>query len=153
MAAGKQVLYLLPEIALTEQVIFKLQEFLGEEVLVTHSKYSIQHRAEIWDLLRSKAVNVIVGPRSAIFSPFHDLDLIVVDEEHESSFKQNDKAPRFHGRDAALMLGKFWNAQVILGSATPSIESMHASLENKFKLVTLDKKFTAEGEIVLKPLT
>ena len=152
LAAGKQVLYLLPEIALTEQVIFKLQEFLGEEVLVTHSKYSIQHRAEIWDLLRSKAVNVIVGPRSAIFSPFHDLDLIVVDEEHESSFKQNDKAPRFHGRDAALMLGKFWNAQVILGSATPSIESMHASLENKFKLVTLDKKFTAEGEIVFETI-
>jgi len=147
LTQGKQVLYLLPEIALTEQAIFKLQEFLGEEVLVTHSKYSIQHRAEIWDLLRSKAVNVIVGPRSAIFSPFYDLDLIVVDEEHESSFKQNDKAPRFHGRDAALMLGKIWGANVLLGSATPSIESMFASERGKLQKVILDHKYTEHGEI------
>lgn len=144
---GKQALYLLPEIALTEQVIQKLQEFLGEEVLVTHSKYSTQERAEIWELLRSKAVNVIVGPRSTIFSPFFDLDLIVVDEEHENSFKQNDKSPRFNGRDAAIVLAKKWGAKVILGSATPSIESMYAAKNGKFKLVQLTSRFVEEGSI------
>jgi len=144
---GKQVLYLLPEIALTEQMIQKLSTFLGDEVLVTHSKYSQNERAEAWDLLRSKAVNVIVGPRSAIFSPFFDLGLIIVDEEHENSFKQTDKSPRFNGRDAAIMLAKFSDADIILGSATPSVESMYAAKQNKYQLVELATKFDQAGSI------
>lgn len=149
---GKQVLYLLPEIALTEQVIIKLKQFLGEEVLVTHSKYSLQERAEIWELLRSKAINVIIGPRSSIFSPFYDLGLIIVDEEHEPSFKQNEKSPRFHGRDSALVLAKLWNANIVLGSATPSIESMYSAISGKFTLVKLMNKFTKTGSINFKTL-
>ncbi len=147
LAKGKQVLYLLPEIALTEQMIVKLSKYLGNEILVTHSKYSQNERAETWELLRSKVVNVIVGPRSAIFSPFFNLDLIIVDEEHESSFKQNDKAPRFNGRDAAIKLAQIWGANIVLGSATPSLESMHAAKQKKYGLVTLTEKFNQAGSL------
>lgn len=152
LAEGKQVLYLLPEIALTEQIISKLKNFLGNDVLVTHSKYNLQERAEIWELLRSKAVNVIVGPRSSIFSPFFDLGLIIVDEEHESSFKQNEKAPRFHGRDSALVLAQIWNANILLGSATPSIESMYFAQKDKYHMVNLEGKFAKMGSITYQPI-
>ncbi len=150
LAKGKQVLYLLPEIALTEQMIDKLSTYLGDDVLVTHSKYSQNERSEVWDLLRSKAVNVIVGPRSAIFSPFDDLGLIIVDEEHENSFKQSDKSPRFHGRDAAIMLANIWGANIVLGSATPSLETMFAAQSAKYGLVKLIQKFDAQGKIAFE---
>src|SRR5690606_16455954 len=122
---GKQSLYLLPEIALTSQLIERLREYFGSKVSVYHSKYSIHERVEVWNNVRKGAekAQIVIGARSSLFLPFPELGLVVVDEEHDSSYKQFDPAPRYHARDAAIVLASLHRAKVVLGSATPSLES------------------------------
>jgi primosomal protein N' (replication factor Y) len=139
---NKQVLYLLPEIALTTQLIKRVQEQFGESVLVYHSKYSNNERVEIYKkILSSPKGQIIVGTRSSIFLPFHNLNLIIVDESHENSYKQFDPSPRYHARDTALILASLHQANIILGSATPSLESYYNVKTDKFKLVQLTERF------------
>lgn len=143
MASGKQVLYMLPEIALTTQLIARLQRYFGETVAVYHSKYSVNERVEVWKAVldqRSKA-QVIVGARSSLFLPFKNLGLVVVDEEHEPSFKQYDPAPRYNGRDSAIVLASLHQCKLIMGSATPSLESYHNAKTGKYGLVELKKRY------------
>lgn len=146
--AGKQVLYLLPEIALTTQIISRLKKYFGSEVGIYHSRYSKNERAEVWNNIigadhndQNKSYKIILGPRSAIFLPFDKLGLIIVDEEHDQSYKQFDPAPRYHARDAAIYLATLHQAKVLLGSATPSIESYHNALSGKFELVELNERY------------
>ena len=123
---GKQVLFLLPEIALTTQLIQRLSTYFGEQIGVYHSKFNQNERVEIWNHVLNNDPNryrIVLGARSSIFLPFIDLGLIIVDEEHESSFKQYDPSPRYNARDCAIVLSKLHNATILLGSATPSIES------------------------------
>lgn len=136
IAQGKQVLYLLPEIALTSQMIGRLKARFGDIVGVYHSKYNEHEKIEIWQSVSSH-YKIILGARSAVFLPFTALGLIVVDEEHETSYKQQDPAPRYHARDAAIYLAILHKAKVLLGSATPSIESYFNALHKKFGLATL----------------
>ncbi|GAA4322421.1 primosomal protein N' [Pontixanthobacter gangjinensis] len=140
---GKQALYLLPEIALTTQLIKRLQNYFGDKVLVYHSKYSINERVEIYKkvLDNSEKGKIVIGARSCIFLPFQDLGMIVVDEEHESTFKQYDPAPRYHARDAAVVLANMFGANIVLGSATPSIESYFNAEHNKYSLVELNRRY------------
>ncbi|NQY07840.1 MAG: primosomal protein N', partial [Flavobacteriaceae bacterium] len=144
----KQILYLLPEIALTTQLISRLQNYFGDKIAVFHSKYSINERVEVWNnLLAKKAkAQIIIGARSSVLLPFSNLGLIVVDEEHETSFKQFDPAPRYHARDAAIVLAKLHGAKVLLGSATPSIESFFNAKKGKYGLIVLKERF---GNILL----
>ena len=139
----KQMLYLLPEIALTTQLVQRLTKHFGNQVAVFHSKYSSNERVEVWHRVsqNSEKAKIVIGARSSVFLPFSNLGIIVVDEEHEPSFKQQDPAPRFHARDAAIVLAKMHDAKVLLGSATPSLESYYNAYQNKFGLVTLDKRF------------
>lgn len=148
IAKGKQVLYLLPEIALTSQLVSRLQAFFGDQVLVYHSKYSVNERVEVYKhVLNSSAkAKVVLGARSSLFLPFQDLGLIVVDEEHETTFKQYDPAPRYNARDAAVVLAQMQNANIILGSATPSLESFYNATHNKYRLVSLKRRF---GNVLL----
>lgn len=148
LKANKQVLYLLPEIALTTQLIERLQQYFGNYLSVFHSKYSINERVEVYNnvLQNKQKARLIVGARSAIFLPFHNLGLIVVDEEHETSYKQFDPAPRYHARDAAVVLANYHKANVLLGSATPSIESFYNANQNKYGYTFLDKRF---GNVLL----
>lgn len=145
--SGKQVLYLLPEIALTTQIINRLKKFFGTQVGVYHSRYNPHEKAEIWnDVLSfgsgsSNRHQVILGPRSALFLPFQNLGLIIVDEEHDTSFKQQDPAPRYHARDAAIMLSSFSGARVLLGTATPSLESYFNAKSRRFGLVQLTERY------------
>lgn len=153
LADGKQVLYLLPEIALTTQLVSRLTQYFGNKVAVFHSKYSNNERVEVWNqvLNISEKAQVIIGARSALFLPFSNLGLIIVDEEHEPTFKQQDPAPRYHARDAAIVLanthqvtqanGELGGAKVLLGSATPSIETYYNATSGKFGLVTLKERF------------
>ena len=143
MACGKQVLYLLPEISLTPQIVKRLQENFGNEVTVYHSKFSINERTEVWNnILEHKGnAKIIVGTRSALFLPFKSLGLVVVDEEHELSYKQFDPSPRYHARDSAIVLARIHNAKVILGSATPSIESSYNRFLGKYGWVQLNERF------------
>ncbi len=140
---GKQVLYLLPEIALTTQLVKRLQNYFGEQVAVFHSKYTVHERIEVWNnLLKvSDKTKIVIGARSAIFLPFTDLGLIIVDEEHEQSFKQFDPAPRYHARDTTIVLAKLFNAKVLLGSATPSLESYYNAKKNKYDLVEIKQRY------------
>ncbi|HKK10419.1 MAG TPA: primosomal protein N' [Bacteroidales bacterium] len=144
---GKQVLYLLPEIALTTQIIERLRRFFGDQVGVYHSKHNPQERVEIWNEVlkqstsESKKYQVIIGARSAVFLPFDNLGLVVVDEEHDSSYKQKDPAPRYNGRDAAIYLARMHGANVLLGTATPSLESYFHADHKKFGLVDLKERF------------
>ncbi|MDD4819928.1 MAG: primosomal protein N' [Flavobacteriales bacterium] len=141
---GGQVLYLLPEIALTTQLISRLKKYFGEKIGVYHSKYNDMQRAEVWNRTGKAAKNrfdIIIGARSAIFLPFENLKLIIVDEEHDSSFKQTDPAPRYNARDTALILGKISGSNVLLGSATPAVESFFNALDNKYQLVSLEKRY------------
>lgn len=140
---GKQVLYLLPEIALTTQLIERLKVYFGDQISVFHSKYSLQERVEVWrNLLHNKKkTQIILGARSSIFLPFSDLGLIIVDEEHETSFKQFEPAPRYHARDASIVLANLHKAKVLLGSATPSLESFYNAKKNKYGLVTINQRF------------
>ncbi|UCH15104.1 MAG: DEAD/DEAH box helicase family protein, partial [Bacteroidales bacterium] len=139
----RQVLYLLPEIALTAQIINRLRNIFGEEVAVYHSKLSDNERIEIWENITGKTTHkqqqykVILGARSSLYLPFNKLGLVIVDEEHENTYKQSDSAPRYHARDAAIMLARFHGAKVLLGTATPSIESFYNTITGKFGLVEL----------------
>lgn len=143
LAKGKQVLYLLPEIALTTQLVGRLRTFFGDKVGVYHSKYNNNERVELWRQVMEKSpkAQIIIGARSALFLPFSDLGLIIVDEEHEQTFKQVDPSPRYHARDAAIVLANYHEAKVLLGSATPSIESYFNAQANKYGLVKLVERF------------
>ncbi len=141
LAEGKQVLYLLPEIALTEQLIRRLQIYFGDAIGIYHSKYSQHQRIEIWNGVLQQRYKIVVGARSAVFLPFAELGLIVVDEEHDASFKQNDLAPYYHGRDTAIWLAAQFKAKVLLGSATPSIESYYNAQQKKYGLVKLPHRY------------
>lgn len=145
---GKQVLYLLPEIALTTQLIDRLSKHFGNRIVVFHSRYSMQERVEAWNrVLRSPGDPILViGARSALFIPFSNLGLVVVDEEHETTFKQQDPAPRYHARDAAIVLAGLHKAQVLLGSATPSIESYHNAMKGKYGYSRMDRRY---GDVLL----
>ena len=142
---GKQVLYLVPEIALTTQLTDRLQAVFGDKLVVYHSKFSNAERVEIYNEVkgdrREATGKVILGARSAIFLPFSDLGLIIVDEEHEPSYKQQDPAPRYHARSAAIMMAHWYGAKVLLGTATPSIESYHNALNGKYGLVEMKERF------------
>jgi len=142
---GKQVLYLVPEIALTTQLTDRLQAVFGEKLVVYHSKFSNAERVEIYNEVkgerREAKGRVILGARSAIFLPFSDLGLIIVDEEHEPSYKQQDPAPRYHARSVAIMMAQWYGAKVLLGTATPSIESYHNALSGKYGLVEMTERF------------
>lgn len=140
---GKQVLYLLPEIALTTQLVERLQNYFGEQVAVFHSKYSNNERVEVWNkvLTNSSKAQIILGARSSIFLPFQDLGLIIVDEEHEQSFKQFDPAPRYHGRDAAIVLATYFKAKTVLGSATPSLETYYNVQQGKYGLAEINRRY------------
>ncbi len=142
LAQGKQVLYMLPEIALTTQLIMRLQAHFGEEVLVYHSKYSVNERVEVYQKIRhNTAGKIVIGVRSSVFLPFQNLGLIVVDEEHENTFKQFDPAPRYQARDAAVVLAHLFTCKLLLGSATPSLESYFNTTQQKYGLVTLKKRY------------
>ena len=140
---GKQVLYLLPEISLTSQMIHRLQDRFGSKVVVYHSKFSVHERVEVWNNILNKEskAQIILGARSSVFLPFQDLGLIIVDEEHEGSFKQFDPAPRYHARDSAIVLGKFQKARVLLGSATPAIETRYNVARKKYGYAQLTERF------------
>lgn len=138
---GDQVLYLLPEIALTAQIVNRLKAVFGSQMGVYHSKFSDNERVEVWQGLLDGRFSFIIGVRSAIFLPFQDLGLIVVDEEHENSYKQFEPAPRYHARDVALYLAHIHDAKTILGSATPSIESYANAQSGKYGLVKLSKRY------------
>ena len=144
----KQVLYLLPEIALTSQIINRLQRYFGDKVGVYHSRYSDNERVEIWNHCLDHEKNydtgrfqVILGARSALFLPFHNLGLVIIDEEHDSSYKQYDPAPRYHARDAALMLARLHGAKTLLGSATPAVETYFNALSGKYGLVEMSERY------------
>ncbi len=139
----KQVLYMLPEIALTTQLISRLQYYFGEKISVYHSKYSLSERVEVWNnVLESKTkAQIIIGARSSLFLPFSNLGLIIVDEEHEPSYKQYAPSPRYNGRDSAIVLAKYHNAKVLMGSATPSLESYFNAKNDRYGLITLKKRF------------
>ncbi|OIV41788.1 replication restart helicase PriA [Flavobacterium johnsoniae] len=143
LQTGRQVLYLLPEIALTTQLVSRLRLHFGDKVAVFHSKYSNNERVEVWrqTLENSEKAQIVIGARSALFLPFNDLGLLIVDEEHEQTFKQTDPAPRYHARDAAIVLANFHNAKVLLGSATPSIETYFNTQSEKYGLVTLTERY------------
>ncbi|WP_262902484.1 replication restart helicase PriA [Lutimonas saemankumensis] len=145
---GKQVLYLLPEIALTTHIISRLQLFFGESISVFHSRYSVDERVEVWNNLlnNSEKAQIVLGARSSVLLPFSNLGLIIVDEEHESSFKQFEPAPRYHARDTAILLGKIHGANVVLGSATPSIETFYNAQQGKYGYVRLDRRY---GDVLL----
>ncbi|MDH5396794.1 MAG: primosomal protein N' [Cyclobacteriaceae bacterium] len=143
---GQQVLYLLPEIALTTQIVSRLKKIFGNTIGIYHSRFSDNERVEVWRAVLSGKVQLVVGVRSSVFLPFQDLGFIIVDEEHETSFKQYDPAPRYNARDAAIMLGKMHHARVLLGSATPSIESYYNTQVGKYELISLDKRF---GDAIL----
>ncbi len=138
---GKTVLYLIPEIALTEQLIQRLELYFGSEMMVSHSRFSKNEKVEIWNKVKSGEVKLILGSRSSLFMPLQNLGLIIIDEEHEPAFKQHEKAPRYHARDAALVLAKSVGARVLLGSATPSVETYQNALLGKYGLVTLPEMY------------
>ena len=145
---GKQVLYLLPEIALTTQIINRLRKHFGDEIGVYHSRYSQNERAEVWENIAGlqqagvhKPYRIILGPRSAMFLPFENLGLVIVDEEHDASYKQFDPSPRYNARDAAIYLAKLHDAKVVLGSATPAIETCFNAKSGKYGLVSLTERF------------
>lgn len=139
---GEQVLFLLPEIALTTQLISRLQDYFGQEVLIYHSKYSMNERVEVYEHVQHKTKGrIVVGTRSSIFLPFQNLDLIIVDESHETSYKQFDPAPRYHARDLAVVLSHFHKSRLIFGSATPSLESYFNTQNHKYDLVELNKRY------------
>ena len=138
----KQVLYLLPEIALTVQIMERLHRVFGDRLGIYHSKYSDAERVEIWQKqLSDQPYDVILGARSAVFLPFKNLGLVIIDEEHETSFKQQDPAPRYHARSAAIVLAKMYGAKTLLGTATPSMESYYNAQQGKYGLVELKTRY------------
>ena len=149
---GQQVLYLLPEIALTTQLVSRLSHYFGNKVAVFHSKYSNNERIEVWNQVNthSEKAKIVIGARSALFLPFTNLGCIIIDEEHEQTFKQVDPAPRYHARDAAIVLANFHKAKVVLGSATPSLETYYNANSGKYGLVTLSERY---GNIMMPDIT
>ncbi len=143
---GKQVLYLLPEIALTEQIINRLKKYFGDRVGVYHSRYDDNERVEIWQQVmnfrsQQSKYQIIIGSRSAVFLPFTDLGLVIVDEEHDPSFKQMDPAPRYSARDLAVIMSKMFQTRLLLGSATPSFESYYNAKHDKYHLVSIAERY------------
>lgn len=143
IASGKQVLFMLPEIALTTQLIKRLRLYFGKRVSVYHSRFSVNERIEVWKAVldQQPKAQVVVGARSSLFLPFKNLGLVIVDEEHEPSFKQYNPAPRYNARDSAIVLANLHQCKLILGSATPSLESYHNSRTGKYGLVELKKRY------------
>lgn len=153
---GKQVLYMLPEIALTSQIIRRLQKHFGGYIGIYHSKFSQNERVEIWNKIKSGEMKVVLGARSAIFLPYSELGLVICDEEHDTSYKQQDPAPRYNGRDSAVYLASLFHqgadragARVLLGSATPSLETYHNAIKGKYGLAELMQRF---GDVELPPI-
>lgn len=141
IANGGQVLFLLPEIALTTQIVHRIKHYFGDKIGVYHSKFNDNERVEIWNKVLNGTYQVVLGARSAVFLPFKDLKLVVVDEEHESSYKQQEPAPRYQARDAAIVLAHLHQAKVVLGSATPAIESFYNAQTDKYGFVVLNERF------------
>ncbi len=139
--SGKQVLYLLPEIALTAQITERLKKIFGHKLGVYHSKFNDNERVEVWKNIQEKNYHIILGVRSSVLLPFDNLGLVIVDEEHENTYKQYNPSPRYHARDAAIVLAQIHNSKVLLGTATPSIESYYNALKNKYALVELFTRF------------
>lgn len=138
---GKQVLYMLPEIALTAQIVRRLQIHFGGNIAIYHSKFNPNERVEIWNKVKHGEVKVVLGARSALLLPFKNIGLVIVDEEHDTSYKQQDPAPRYNARDTAIYYASLYGAKVLLGSATPSIESYHNAKTGKYGLVELNERF------------
>ncbi len=138
---GSQVLYLLPEIAITTQIVHRLKKIFGTTMGVYHSKFSDNERVEVWNGVLNGRFKFVVGVRSSIFLPFDNLGLIIVDEEHDTSYKQQEPAPRYHARDVALVIGQMHHAKVLLGSATPSVESFYQAQQGKYGLVQLLSRY------------
>jgi primosomal protein N' (replication factor Y) len=141
LAAGKQAVLMLPEIGLTTHLVSRLNAYFGDILGVYHSHFSNNERVEIWEKARKGIYKIIVGPRSALWLPYNNLGLIIADEEHDSSYKQKDPAPRFHARDAAIYLASLYDAKVILGSATPSVESLYNVQHGKYGYVPLKDRY------------
>lgn len=142
LRAGKQVLYLLPEIALTTQITERLKRVFGSRLGIYHSKFPDAERVEIWQKqLTDKGYDIILGVRSSVFLPFRNLGLIIVDEEHENTYKQQDPAPRYHARSAAIVLASMYGAKTLLGTATPSVETWHNATTGKYGLVQLKERY------------
>lgn len=139
--SGKQVLYMLPEIALTSQVIRRLQKHFGGHIAVYHSRFNANERVEIWNKVKTGEIKAVLGARSSLFLPFHDLGMIICDEEHDPSFKQQEPAPRYHARDAAIYLSAKLGAKMLLGSATPALETYYNAQQGKYGLVKLNERF------------
>ncbi|HEU5289581.1 MAG TPA: primosomal protein N' [Cyclobacteriaceae bacterium] len=138
---GSQVLYLLPEIALTTQIVHRLKKIFGTTMGVYHSKFSDNERVEVWNGVLSGRFKFVVGVRSSIFLPFDNLGLIIVDEEHDTSYKQQEPSPRYHARDVALVMGQMHHAKVLLGSATPSVETFYQAQQDKYGFVQLRSRY------------
>jgi primosomal protein N' (replication factor Y) len=138
---GKQVLYMLPEIALTSQIIRRLQKHFGGHIGIYHSKFSQNERVEIWNKVKTGEIKIVLGARSSLFLPFMDLGLIICDEEHDTSYKQQDPAPRYNGRDAAIFMASLLHAKVLLGSATPSLETYFNAKSGKYGFVELLERY------------
>ncbi len=151
LESDTQVLYLLPEIALTTQIVHRLKKIFGASMGVYHSRFSDNERVEVWNGILSGKFKFVIGVRSSIFLPFDNLGLIIVDEEHDASYKQQEPAPRYHARDVAMIIAQLHHSKVLLGSATPSLESYFNSQQKKYGLVKLDKRFGEANlpEIVL----
>jgi primosomal protein N' (replication factor Y) len=144
LAAGRQVLFMVPEIALTAQLTTRFRDVFGSKLAIYHSKFSDAERVEIWNkMLLTAEPRVVIGVRSSVFLPFHNLGLVIVDEEHEATYKQQDPAPRYHGRNVALVLAAMHGAKTLLGTATPSIETYHNALAGKYGLVELTERHEA----------
>ena len=143
LITNRQILFLLPEIALTTQLVSRLTFYFGNKISVFHSKYTNNERVEVWKnvLDNSEKAQIIIGTRSSLFLPFNDLGLIILDEEHEQTYKQQDPAPRYHARDAAIILANYHQAKVLLGSATPSLETYNNAISGKFGLVRLSERY------------
>ncbi|MFT6854167.1 MAG: primosomal protein N' (replication factor Y) [Cyclobacteriaceae bacterium] len=141
LASGKQALLLLPEIALTTQMIHRLSKYFGTSFGIYHSRFSENERVEVWQKVLDGTFKFVVGVRSAVFLPFSNLGIIIVDEEHEPSYKQYDPAPRYHARDSAIVLANLFGAHILLGSATPSLESFYNALSGKYGLVEITKRY------------
>lgn len=141
ISQNKQALYLLPEITLTTQIIKKLQKCFGGNIAIYHSKFNNKERMEIWNKVKNGEVRVVIGARSALFLPFKDLGLIIVDEEQDASYKQQDPAPRYNARDTAIYYAGLFGARVILGTATPSLETYHNTEKGKYGMVKIDERF------------
>ena len=151
-----QILFLVPEIALTTQLISRLKKYFGDTLSVYHSKYSLEQRTEIWKkvIRNDKKARIILGARSSIFLPYNNLKLIIVDEEHENAYKQFNPSPRYHARDSAIYLATIHKAKILLGSATPSLESYYNALTNKYGLIKLRKRYgnISMPKIIIKDL-